>query len=159
VNAFTVRRHARLQKGLQTGRGEGSAPPSLIDFGAAEVKEPRFLFYTRGQLGGAVNVVPFVCSLSLVWAQRQFQGQRYCLGSWAKDGQQQFHPAAAALFDHPIRTRQNIGRNRETDLPCGFEVDDKLKLHRRLHRQLRRLPTLEELVHVYGSATVLIIEV
>jgi len=38
------------RNGDDAPRGEGFGPLSLIDFGAAEVKEPRLLFYTRGQL-------------------------------------------------------------------------------------------------------------
>jgi hypothetical protein len=43
-------------------------------------------------------------------------------------------PRACCLwsFDHPIRPRQYIRRNRQTDLFGGFEIDDELELRRLL---------------------------
>jgi hypothetical protein len=38
------------------------------------------------------------------------------------------------LFDHFVRSRQHIRRNREADQLGRFEIDDELKLHRLLHR-------------------------
>ena len=32
-------------------------------------------------------------------------------------------PRALCLSNHPIRPRQNIRRNREADLLCGFQID------------------------------------
>jgi hypothetical protein len=38
------------------------------------------------------------------------------------------------LFDHSIRPRQNIRRNRQTDLLGGLEIDDKIEFLRLLDR-------------------------
>jgi hypothetical protein len=38
-------------------------------------------------------------------------------------------------FNHPIRPRQNVGRNRQADLLSGLEVHDQLKLIDRLDRR------------------------
>src|SRR6185503_21171718 len=39
-------------------------------------------------------------------------------------------PDAYCLLDHPIRSRQNIRRDRQSDLLGGFHIDDKFKLRR-----------------------------
>ena len=41
--------------------------------------------------------------------------------------------------NHPIRPRQNVRGNHQSDLLGGFEVDDQLELLRLLHRQVGRL--------------------
>jgi len=47
----------------------------------------------------------------------------------------QYRPAGiASLFDHLIRLRKHIRRNRETDLFRRFEIDDKFKLRCLLDR-------------------------
>src|SRR4030095_10543835 len=47
-------------------------------------------------------------------------------------------PRASYLYslDHPIRSRQHVGRNRETDLLGRLQVDDELKLLRPLDGQV-----------------------
>ena len=53
-----------------------------------------------------------------------------------------------------IRSRQHVGRNRKADLFRCLHVDYKLKLRRLLNRQVGRLGTLEDLVHVAGGAPI-----
>src|SRR6266498_2998510 len=53
-----------------------------------------------------------------------------------------------ALLDHLVRSRQNVGRNREADLLGGLQVDDELELRRLLHRQIGGLGSLQYLVHI-----------
>src|SRR5262249_25497394 len=62
-------------------------------------------------------------------------------------------------LDHPVRPRQNIRRNRHTDLLCRFEIDDELELHRLFHWQVGRLAPFKNLVHVGGSAPVNVSEI
>src|SRR5512144_588596 len=57
------------------------------------------------------------------------------------------------LFDHPIRSRQHIGRNRKADVLGRFEVDDEFKLLRLLHREISRLRSSENLVDIPRGAT------
>ena len=40
--------------------------------------------------------------------------------------------AQSKSFDHFIRSRQHVGRNRQTDLLRGFQIDDELELCRLL---------------------------
>src|SRR5215467_10801449 len=70
------------------------------------------------------------------------------------DSVQSWHRTLGFLpsFDHPIRSRQHVGRDRQTDLLRGFEIDDQLKLRRLLYREISRLSAFENLVHVSGSA-------
>src|SRR6266850_1740106 len=55
-------------------------------------------------------------------------------------------------FDHPIRSRQNIRRNRQPDLLGRFEIDDELELLRLLYREISRLGAFQNLVHIGGGA-------
>src|SRR5215470_9046994 len=57
-------------------------------------------------------------------------------------------PGIASLFDHLIRPRKQVRWNCETDLPCGFEIDDQLELRRLLNRQIGGLGSLQGFVHV-----------
>src|SRR5262249_2654091 len=63
-------------------------------------------------------------------------------------------PFSLFLFDHFIRPRQHIRRNRHANLFCRFKIDRHLKLHRCFHGQVRRLRPLENLVHVGRGAAV-----
>src|SRR5215471_2739048 len=58
-----------------------------------------------------------------------------------------------ALLDHLIRSRQDIWRNRETDLLGGFQVNDQLKPLWLLYREIGRLRAFENLVDIRGSAS------
>jgi hypothetical protein len=58
--------------------------------------------------------------------------------------------------DDLIRSRQHIRRNRQSDLFGCLEVDDQLKLRRLLHRQISRLGTLQDFVHVNTRAPKLV---
>jgi hypothetical protein len=40
------------------------------------------------------------------------------------------------LLNDFIRSRQHVGRNRQTDLFGGFEIDHELKLRRLLHGEV-----------------------
>ena len=44
----------------------------------------------------------------------------------------------AALFDHSIGTRRQAGWDVNSDLSCGFQIDDELKLGRLQHGQVGR---------------------
>ena len=61
---------------------------------------------------------------------------------------------SSCLFDHLIRPRQHVRRNRQTDLLGGFQIDDELELFRLLHRQVSRLGAFQNLVHICGGAAV-----
>ena len=54
------------------------------------------------------------------------------------------------LLNDFIRSRHHVGRNRQADLLCRFEINDEFKLRRLLHRQISRLGTFQDLVHVDG---------
>ena len=56
------------------------------------------------------------------------------------------------LFDHSIRSRQHVRRNRDSDLFGGFQIDDELKFRRLLDGEVRGLGTLQDLAHVHGGA-------
>ena len=58
------------------------------------------------------------------------------------------------LFDHFIRSRQHIRRNRQADLLCRFEIDDELELRRLLDRQVGGLCAFQNLVDISGGAPV-----
>jgi hypothetical protein len=46
------------------------------------------------------------------------------------------------LFDHFVRPRQHVGRNRQADLLSGLEIDDELELNWLLDRQIGGLGAL-----------------
>ena len=50
------------------------------------------------------------------------------------------------LPDHPVRPRQHIGRNRQTDLLRGFQIDRQLELRRLLDWQVGWFRAFENLV-------------
>ena len=56
------------------------------------------------------------------------------------------------LLDHLVRLEEERRRDREPEHPGGLEIDDQLELHGLLHRQVRRLGALQNLVHVDSSA-------
>ena len=52
-----------------------------------------------------------------------------------------FHPLLHAglsrrILDHPIRSRQHIGRDRQAGLLGRSQIDDELEFLRLLHRQV-----------------------
>ena len=51
------------------------------------------------------------------------------------------------LFNHLVRPRQDVRRNRQSDLFGRLQIDDEFKLHRPLYRQIGRLCPFENLVH------------
>ena len=50
-----------------------------------------------------------------------------------------FH--ASLLSYDLVRPCQHVGRNRQADLLCRFQIDHELKFRRLLHRQISRLGT------------------
>ena len=62
------------------------------------------------------------------------------------------------LFDHLVRARQHVERNRQADLLGGSQIDDELELRGLFHRKIRRLDTLEDLIDVNGDAPVAVRE-
>src|SRR5262249_52337855 len=54
-------------------------------------------------------------------------------------------------FDHFVRPRQHVRRNRQADLLRDFQIDDELELLRLLYREISRLGAFQDLVHVGGS--------
>ena len=62
-------------------------------------------------------------------------------------------------LDYSVRSRQHIRRNRQADLLGGLEIDHQLKLRRRFNRQVSRLRSFEDFIHVSGGAAVLKVEV
>src|SRR5262245_54253121 len=61
---------------------------------------------------------------------------------------------AAPLLDHLIGSGEDRRRDGQPEGFGGLEVDDELELGRLLDRQIGGLGTLENLVHVNGSAPV-----
>ena len=55
-------------------------------------------------------------------------------------------------LDHPVRSRQHVGRDRQADLLRGFKIDYQLKLGRLLDGQFGRLRPLEDFVDVSRGA-------
>src|SRR5262249_32247502 len=58
------------------------------------------------------------------------------------------------LFDHFVRSRQNIRWNRQADLFRCFEVDDELEFCRLLDWQVGGLGPLQNFVHICSGAAV-----
>src|SRR5215475_3644000 len=54
-------------------------------------------------------------------------------------------------LDHPIRPRQYIRRDRQTDLIGGFEINDEFELRRLLHGEIGGLCSLQDPVNVGGG--------
>jgi hypothetical protein len=52
--------------------------------------------------------------------------------------------------DHPIRSRQHIGWNREADLLGGFEIDNEFKFRRLLNWNIGRLCSFKNLIDKKG---------
>ena len=71
---------------------------------------------------------------------------------FARDGLFVWFCYCASLLDHLIRSRQHIGRDRQTNLLGRFEIDDQLELFRLLDREVRRFGAFQNLVHVDSSA-------
>src|SRR5688500_11643399 len=63
------------------------------------------------------------------------------------------------LFDHPVRPRQHFLWYRHADLLCRLHIDHQLELRRLLDRQIGRLCSLQDLVHVVCDAPVAFREV
>ena len=55
---------------------------------------------------------------------------------------------------HSVRSHQHIRRDRQTNLLSGFQIDDELEFRRLLDREVRRLCTFENLVHVRGGTAI-----
>ena len=56
------------------------------------------------------------------------------------------------LFDHPIRPRQHLLRNRQTDLLRRLEINYHFKLGWLLHRKVGWFDAFQDFVHVCGNA-------
>src|SRR5947208_1319322 len=59
-------------------------------------------------------------------------------------------------FDDFVRPRQHLWRHGQTDLLRRLQVEHQCELLGLLHRQLRRLGALQDLVHVRGETPVLV---
>src|SRR5262249_22363045 len=59
-----------------------------------------------------------------------------------------FIVSALLLPNHLVRSRQHVGRNRQADLLGRLQVDDELKPHRLLNRQVARRCASENFIHV-----------
>jgi len=53
-------------------------------------------------------------------------------------------------FDHPIRPRQHVGRNREADLLRCFQIDHQLEFRRLFDRKVGRLCSFKNFVDHRG---------
>ncbi len=60
------------------------------------------------------------------------------------------------LLDHPVRSCQQIGRNRQADLLRRFQIDDELRFHRLLHREIGGFGTFEDFGNIRGDTAVTI---
>src|SRR5262249_58301526 len=56
------------------------------------------------------------------------------------------------LLNDPIRLREHLRRNRQADLLGRLEIDDDLELRRLLDRNIAKLGTFRNLLHVRGGA-------
>src|SRR5258708_22748944 len=65
-------------------------------------------------------------------------------------------PACAVLLDHLVGTGEQRVRHSQAERLRGFQVDDQLVLHRRLHWQVGRLLALEDAIDVAGGEPVLL---
>src|SRR5437867_2033466 len=57
-------------------------------------------------------------------------------------------------FDHSVRQRHHVRRNRQANLLGSLEIDYELKLRRLLHRQIGGFGAFENLIDVCGGAPV-----
>src|SRR5215813_208288 len=55
------------------------------------------------------------------------------------------------ILDHLIRSCQHIGRNRQTDLLCCFQIDDEFELRWLLHGKIGWVRAFKYLVYVDGG--------
>jgi hypothetical protein len=98
---------------------------------------------------------------------------RSCQNSREKDGKQQgdkyrnfsrqafpfrsviWLPSAihVFLFDNAIGPKQNIRRDRQANLLCGVQVNNKFKLSRSFYGQLTRVGTFQDFVHISRGMT------
>src|SRR5688500_8324726 len=63
-----------------------------------------------------------------------------------------FTPRASP--NDPVSSLEHVDRNSQTNLFCRLEVDDELELRCLLHRQISRLGTFQDLVHVNSRAAI-----
>jgi hypothetical protein len=61
-----------------------------------------------------------------------------------------------ALLDHPIRSRQHVGRNREADLFGGLEVDDEFEFPGLLYGQVCGLGSFKYFIDVNSGLPIVI---
>src|SRR5262245_66283456 len=61
-------------------------------------------------------------------------------------------------FDHLVGEQQKRFRNRETERLGRLEVDDKLEFRGLLDREVGRLGSFEDLIHVGGAAALQVSE-
>jgi hypothetical protein len=66
---------------------------------------------------------------------------------------------SAKLFDHLVGTREQRLRDGKAERLCGFQIDDQLVFGGRLHRQVRGVNALKNLVHILSHTTKLIVPV
>src|SRR5215475_2452582 len=59
-----------------------------------------------------------------------------------------------ASSNHPICSRQDVGRDCETDLLGCLQIDHKFELRWLFDRQIRGLAAFEDLIHVCGGTAV-----
>jgi hypothetical protein len=58
----------------------------------------------------------------------------------------------SVLLNHLIRSRQEVGRDREADLLSGFQVDNQLEFHRLLYRKISRLGPFQDFIYQNSGA-------
>ena len=56
-------------------------------------------------------------------------------------------PLSSSL-NHPVRSLQDVRRDRQADLHCRFQIDDELEFRRLFHWEISGLSALQNLVHV-----------
>src|SRR5687767_8997534 len=91
------------------------------------------------------------------WSERDFEGNEF-IGFFCGFLIENLKIANPKSLDHPIRPRQNAGWYGHADLSGGSQIDDELELHRPLHRQVGRLRTFEDLIHVRGGTAPIVHE-
>jgi hypothetical protein len=65
--------------------------------------------------------------------------------------------AFIASPNHPVRARQQVGWNRQTDLLGRLQIDDELELLRLLHCKIGRLGAFQNFVHICSGAPVQVV--
>src|SRR5215470_649982 len=77
---------------------------------------------------------------------------RWAISGPAQVQQNSLQKAPLDLLDHLVSAREQRRWDFDSDLPRGFQIDHQLVLGWRLHRQIGRLLTLKNAIHIASRA-------